>query len=448
MSRIVSRLTNCLPDRAAIGVFWALIGVLVLWSNGANNVPLPFTPAPLVDVVLGALLVVTATRWWTVAADQPVRIILIALIALSTIVAVRLPFDMSRFGTLAPRDALFALEAWTLLLGIWIARIMGPDRVVRAITILFTVSLAWFALYPWQYRIADLGPSFGIQYDTPLLVFTSASFAAGWAMWWFALRRGALAYAGIAAASLAVLLTQSRGFYLSFALTAVVAIVIAVIHRHRGIRSESLRIHQALLRITAMGALGLVLLWILPPIPGGRIDEVSPGFIWEQIQTLTGADGPGAGSIDDRVLWIERTWSKVHSEAHGPLIGIGLGENLAEFASVDGRPVRTPHNDFLEIYARLGLAGLLPLLVIWGTVFRQAWRGQRNGGPSAWLLPMTILAAVVSLTQPFLMFAYGGLVFWGLAGVIFERILAEHRKSAPTESLVGSSEDEPEPASG
>jgi hypothetical protein len=66
---------------------------------------------------------------------------------------------------------------------------------------------------------------------------------------------------------------------------------------------------------------------------------------------------------------------------------------------------------------------------------------------------MTVLAAVVALTQPFLIFAYGGLVFWGLAGVILERISAEHSRNAPAEpppaeSAADSSQDEREPASG
>jgi O-antigen ligase len=452
MSKIARRLEILVPDRVAIGVFWGLIGVLVVWSYGANNVPLPFTPAPLVDVVLIALLAVTAPRWWRVTADRPGRVILVALFALSAIVVVRLPFDLARFGNLAARDALFALEAWTVLLGMWVARTMGPERVVRAITIVFAIALAWFVLFPWEQRLSDLGPSFGIQYDTPLFVFTSAGFVAGWALWWFALRRGRLAYLGIAVAIFVVFLAQLRGAYLALVCIAGVAVVLGVIHRRQGIRTEWLRLNQALARVVAVGALVLLVLWILPPIPG-RLGDVSPMFIWEQLQTLAGADGPGAGSIRDRITWFERTWDKVHAQPQGPFIGIGLGENLAEAGSWEGHPVRTPHNDFLETYARLGLAGLIPLVVLWGALVRFGWWGQRVGGPSAWLLPMTVLAAVVALTQPFLIFAYGGLVFWGLAGVILERIRAEHSRNAPAEpppaeSAADSSQDEREPASG
>jgi len=102
----------------------------------------------------------------------------------------------------------------------------------------------------------------------------------------------------------------------------------------------------------------------------------------------------------------------------GPLVGVGLGVDLFQGFSVsEGVMVRKPHNDFLEIWARTGIFGLLAWLGILVTLGLAALRGFRREARHAWVVALQVVLGITALSQPAFGFAYISVVYVGLTGL-------------------------------
>jgi hypothetical protein len=187
-----------------------------------------------------------------------------------------------------------------------------------------------------------------------------------------------------------------------------------------------------LARLAGGGGLALLALSLLPPVPG-RLGQVTPGMFVVLAVTGVGGEGSVPTSYGDRMDWMNTTLDKVTTTPLGPVLGVGFGEDLTGGFGLEGIEVVNPHNDFLEVYARLG-AMAVPWFLLWAVVLRVLGRVARQGDRlAAWGLTAASVAVFVSLTQPFSAFAYGGLVWWMLAGIVVGTVRRDQLRTGVTD---------------
>lgn len=397
---------------------WSVLLLLVMWGYGANNVAIPGVPIPFVDIALIALFVRSRRWWYPFIAAGIGRTMLIALVALSMVVAIRLAVDIPRHGLEAARGALFAVEVWAVFVGAAVARRLGRERVVSLLTLLFAIALAWYCLYPFRATIVAWSPSVGVRRSTNLFSFTRMGLIGAWALLWFGLRRSLLAPIGVGASIVIVILAQSRGTIAG--VVASITVVVAASHR------RAKRARSRLLQRVGIGlAIGIALLAVAPTTTG-RLGTVSIDTYIDLARSAIGQDTSVASSFDDRVEWFDSTIQSIRDTRLGWLAGVGFGTDLTGGFGVAGTDVVNPHNDLLEFYARLGVF-VLPWLAMWAVSFREFWRRARSGDRLAlWALGAWMSMVAGSLTQPFNSFAYGGMVWWMLTGLVIGLPAVEH----------------------
>lgn len=393
-----------------------VFGGLVLLSYGFNNVPFPVGPVrmPAVAIAIPVLAIMSFPVWRPALSEQGSRRIAVVATAVVAMTFLRLLVDVPRFGVVAVRDALFAVDLLALPLGYAVVRAKGTAAASRGVQRVLVVAVAWFCLFPFAEQIAALGPDVGVQRPTPLLAMTSAGVIACVAlMWWAVARPRGLSLVPVLAV-LVVLLTQTRGLYLALPLAFVVATWASRRLRPSGRAGPAA---SPILRGVAAIVVGFAALAVLPPLPG-RLATARPGFVLEQLGTLTGHEGPGSGSLKAREEWWPIVLHRVESTTLGPVVGVGFGPDLIGFRGRNGAEVRKPHNDFLEMFARVGAVGLGLWLLLIAVVVHQLVRRVRAGSTLAgWALACQPVFLVTALTQPLFAFAYGGAVFWFVAGL-------------------------------
>lgn len=389
----------------AYAILVAIFG-LAVWSYGFNNVPL-IRPLPLVDALVFFAVIFGFQRWWPLRNITVVRRLFICLSALTFIIVLRFFVDIPSFGLLAVRDGLFAFELWTLFPAIALGAILGERRLNRCLLWLFSIATAWFLLYPWRDMLTTISPVVGIQRPVPLFSFTTAGFLSVPAFFWFIYRRRVIGIIGAVAALLVLLLAQGRGAYLSFLGSAIILLLL---------RPGAVKRWGSLVFAVA------VIVGISALVGGslsGRLGEtVGINTVVRQLQTLAGKEGPGSGSFQHRLVAWPVVVNQVLSEPLGPVFGIGLGPDLFQRFSLEGGVlVRKPHNDFLEIWARTGLFGLLAWIAILAILGWEAVKGAHRSSKHSWILVLHITLWITSLSQPAMGFAYVTVVWAGLTGL-------------------------------
>lgn len=123
-----------------------------------------------------------------------------------------------------------------------------------------------------------------------------------------------------------------------------------------------------------------------------------------------------------RLVW----WSLVARETWegNPAVGLGFGHDLAgEFIQTyygnlgEDYAVRSPHSIVMTIFARMGVVGLLPFLVLIGLMAAKTWRSLRpepDASTGFWLISWVIFVTAcfgVVLEGPM-----GAVVFWLMLG--------------------------------
>jgi O-antigen ligase len=309
----------------------------------------------------------------------------------------------------------------------------GVARWARALSWVFVICLVYFAFFSWADELAKLGPTVGIQRSVPLLgSFGGVSTAAAAGFFFFALIRpfGRLSYL-LAAGFLAELaLFQQRGIYL--ALPAAVILVVVLSGPDRAGRARI-----GLAGAFAAGVIGLALL--LPLSPQGRLGPVSPWFTVSQLRTLEGRSGPGSGSYQDRRAWFHAVVDEVRARGtQGWLTGVGLGPDLISGVPGTNSQLRKPHNDYLEVFGRLGLPALLIFIVMLLSALSRVLHAARRAEPETsrflwWIFAVATVFLVIAATQPLLAFPYGTIPLFSLLGAglsLYERV-ANREARAP-----------------
>lgn len=179
------------------------------------------------------------------------------------------------------------------------------------------------------------------------------------------------------------------------------------------------------------GAAAMLVLILWSQFAGQRLEQTPLGRLYENVASVTDFGGTrhysGVFQKGDnnrfRLVWwrtsIEET---IHAN---PWVGMGFGYDLAEGFlkeyypdSTDEFNVRSPHNVWVTIFARMGLLGLLGFAAIVFALARATLIGVRSREPHhavPWCVGWAILTAStfgVVLEGPM-----GGVVFWIVLGI-------------------------------
>jgi O-antigen ligase len=179
--------------------------------------------------------------------------------------------------------------------------------------------------------------------------------------------------------------------------------------------------------ITFIGSLGIQ----------GSEGPVNLPFLESHASTIVGDQGPHSATITAREDFWHETLSLMASTRGAYLTGLGLGPNLTfgQWTGNVGQQVRTPHNAYLEVFARTGILGfslwiwlLLACLIPIARVARQD-SGLR-GKFCAWCLVGGLVILCVAGFQPVLTFPYGTVPLYFVLGMGVAAAVADPEGSA------------------
>lgn len=363
--------------------------------------------------MLIVLVVRTHRSWVPLALKPPVAGALAFWICLGALVTVRVAVDLPVTGLNALRDSLFLLEATALLVGLAAGRLLGRQRTITAIGWLLVAANLWLCLVPFQSWLEARSPIVGLQRPETLVAFNSQSFVPLWGIAFAVFWRHRAAPVLLFAALAANVLSQYR---LSYLLLIPVLLGGRFLDRRVGGEHRRERTRPARLRWAAFGLIALLIISSFTPVFRGRFGQVGVESVLVQLGTLAGGQGPGEGSIDDRAGWWRFSISEVGSSPTALVFGTGLGTDLNNgFRTPDGGLVRKPHNDYLEVPARLGLLGAF----LWFGGVAQLGVGlyrRRRDRLAGFALIGLLVVLAVSFVQPLLAWSYVAIPLWGLVG--------------------------------
>lgn len=362
----------------------------LLFNYGFGNASVGAGSArvPVSELVLVLSLVACAGYFWRKGFSQMPLGIWLLLSWLVLVLALHLPAGVARYGVPALRDALPSVQAFYLVPGFCIGRLVLEDAgrrqwIWRFLLVLGLCTAVYGTLYPMQKALLGMSPRImGMQQAIPLVGYYSSwptvavTGMFGVLLWRWAQPPGkagllptALALAVFSGFGLSFLLVQSRGGYVM--LLAAIALLAVM----RSQRKTVLRLGGALLAgvlvLLAVGESGLEI--------KGRIGRVSLDSVFAHVQTLGGQAEQGSGlegaaaGIDQRRRWRElslQLWSKDWASM---VFGVGFGPALTDFSArgTDGRAVvvREPHNSYVTILTRTGILGLSAMLMFFASTF-------------------------------------------------------------------------------
>jgi hypothetical protein len=409
-----------------------LTGYVVL-NYGFENLSIPLGPLrfiPVGELLMGAALTLAVLRYRGPQFRDTIRDpSIICVLALLALTLVHLALDLPEYGLYALRDGTSSFEALFLLLGIlWAARERNIALLTKWLMFLFIVTMAYSYTFPWAERLQDWslisGPFHAVSLlgnyqELAVYLVAGALFCVWvaptvgkWPRWLL----GMLAIAQLA--GLGIL--QSRTMYVGIALVLVLLFFLR----------ETKRASQ-FLSILASGLGALVLTILLLTAVGwkvqGRLGPVDMSSLRNEVRSIwpSSAESHELGHEADRRAWYGEVWNKVRSSPSHLLLGVGYGQPLIDFMSETGQPIRQPHNSSMNVFGRLGLAGLSIWLLFISGVLKRLWNGVREarkrGAVSCplrlWLLAFSVLGLLDSMVQPYFEFSHSAVPFYFLVGV-------------------------------
>jgi hypothetical protein len=185
----------------------------------------------------------------------------------------------------------------------------------------------------------------------------------------------------------------------------------------------------------------MVVLVVGLPVSGRYGTSSSGGLIERQLSTLpllfqgqAASSDPNVDTAAWRVAWWRALLNETLSNTQTTLVGAGFGADLtgplrAQFGvqtDESGRPVRSPHNILINLFARTGLVGLGLWLVMQWTwfvkVLRAIGHGRRAGMVEEadlllWLFGYAVLILVSATLGVVLEGPYGAIPYFLLVGM-------------------------------
>lgn len=387
-----------------------IYGVMLLGKGWANlgipgAIPIPATEILFVPLAAVALL------------NRRTRLdakILLPLCLFAALVGIRLLFDYPVWRIFAIRDTTPALEAFILVIGYRAVMRDGVEPWIRRMRHLTIVVLIYGTVYPFVSSAGVTSPSVGLQRDAPLFDPTGVKFSViAMSLYFWIFGKGWVRYGSLGLAMGLLAQYQARSLYLMLPIAILVA----------GWATRSSM--KTLVRIVpAVVIAGLLILWASANAIEGTEGPVSTDFLSSHLNTLTGAEGPNAKTIDARQDFLALTISEVAQNPGTLVVGLGLGPDLTfgQWIGKEGQLVRNPHNSYLETFARTGLLGfVLWMSVLLGCLIPIARRARSGSGPAerfcAWILAASVVYLGVAAVQPIMAFPYGAVPTFFLLGM-------------------------------
>jgi hypothetical protein len=121
----------------------------------------------------------------------------------------------------------------------------------------------------------------------------------------------------------------------------------------------------------------------------GRIgQEVSLNFMAEHLASASGTGKAGtldsAAGVGQRLRWWSNIRREMEQSAQNEAFGLGFGMALTDFRGNAGKLTREPHNSYISVWARLGLAGIIAWAWMQIELFRSWWRSYRIARRCGW----------------------------------------------------------------
>lgn len=358
--------------------------------------------------------------------------------------AIHLPGGLERAGLVAARDALPAVDALFLLVGLAVVsagRQAGQwERWKLRFVAILTVAWALYAIgVPFAREILSSSPAFfGMQQYVPLFGYYKTStvgpLAALLALVLLpeAFRRepasqparratgGWLLRAAMAVPlGMALILTQNRSTYVA---AAICVAVLALCGYWRIVR-----------RVAVFGLVILAALLVVDEVGlevEGRVAKVGFSTVVEQLDSIDGEGGHAgqAGGTAQRLRWWAYSLALWSESPFTVMFGIGYGEPLTDHVvgGTSGQviTVREPHSSFVSTLTRTGLLGLLTWAALLAIVFARLIR--HAAGPHAgvdrrfslWALLFLGSILVVGTVEPTIENPYFAIPFYLVVGMV------------------------------
>jgi hypothetical protein len=410
-----------------VSVVTALGGSMILGYGFVNIAVTSNPPVPLVDLLLVlsfASLALSGVKW-----PEP-RQPFVLVGVLFGYATLRLFFDEPTWHSAAFRDYTTYVEMSSLFVGYWTLQLVGLRRWIKALTWISGLTVAYGLLTIDGSLFNHVNVTVGLQKRVLLLGHLSGVSSVSAFFFFVLLRRPSFTSAALAAAAIPPLFTlQSRGLYLALPLALVVVVAVRAFQPQRG----GMRFAKAL----AVGAVASAL--VLAVHPTGRFGGASASLIKDQLLTLVGKNGVGSGSIGTRKHWFTEVNQRVSAHGDAIVYGLGLGPDLANgfTGSRDAPLVRKPHDDYLEMYGRLGLPALMVFVFAIGAALARINAGRRRArDPVArdylvWSLANSIIYLFIAGTQPLLAYPFGTIPLFGIMGAALAVAAGKGADDAP-----------------
>jgi len=399
-----------LPMAERAATLLLVSGAMILGRGWANlgipgAIPIPATEIVFIPLAAIALL------------NRRTRLdykILLPLCLYATLVGIRLLFDFPVWGVFAVRDTTFALEAFILVIGYRVIMRDGVEAWYRRMRYVAAAVLIYGAVYPFLDYAGVTGPMVGLQRESPLFDSTGVKFSViAMSLYFVMFGKGWVRVGSLGLALGLLTQYQARTLYI---MLPVALLVLGWATR----RFDKILMATVPALLVAAG----IFVWASSNNVQGTEGPVSTEFLVSHVDTLTGAEGPNAATIDARQSFFSQTIDAVAQNPGTMLVGLGLGPDLTfgQWMGKQDQLVRNPHNSYLETFARTGILGFsLWIWILIACVRRIAIRARSGSGLQenfcAWILAASSVYLGVAAAQPIMAFPYGTVPLFFLLGM-------------------------------
>jgi len=437
-----------------------LLAGYMLFDKAFAYIHLPGTPLYVAEMVLfvGVLGSLAATGYLRVTIkDDPILAMLAAYFLWGSI---RLLPGLRAYGIYAVRD--FALVYYSLFAFFIAAALARSPEILERLIVNLNRFVPWLLLWLPFAAILDRSGSAVTGLKVPFTAIPIATHKGGdiaiaavvalGSLWLFPSRRSARSralWSTIALIAFVLVATQSRGALLG--VIAALAVGLAFFRDRMRLVVPAVAVTVLLVGFGALSSLQIA----ASAASQGRAFSVSQLFA--NVASIGGAQESGNLNATGQwrfVLWSE-TIDKVRSDDR-LVYGYGFGMNLAYLAggveasgNLNSDPLRSPHNSYLDVFARMGVIGISLWIALWVGWYwrlvqgcrRLAQRGLYVRRRVAVLCLMTVTAALVASffdpslegaqTAALLWIAFGiGLVVTNFRWGFGDRDISLHRSTA------------------
>ncbi|CAN5576931.1 hypothetical protein BH20ACT23_BH20ACT23_23500 [soil metagenome] len=420
-----------LPKAERAATLLLVSGAMILGRGWANlgipgAIPIPATEIVFIPLA-GIALLYRRTRL-----DFKV---LLPLCLYATLVGIRLLFDFPVWGTYAIRDVTFALEAFILTIGYRAVMRDGVEAWWRRMRYVAFAVLIYGAVYPFLDLAGVTGPMVGLQRESPLFDSTGVKFSViAMSLYFVIFGSGWLRVVSLGLALGLLTQYQARTLYIMLPLALLV------------LGWATRRFDKILMAtVPALLIAAGIFLWASANGIEGTEGPVSTEFLVSHLDTLTGAEGPNAATIDARQSFFSQTVDAVAQNPGTILVGLGLGPDLTfgQWTGKHDQLVRNPHNSYLETFARTGIVGFaLWMWILFACIRRIAAKARSGAGLQenfcAWILAASSVYLGVAAAQPIMAFPYGTVPLFFLLGMGVAASQGPQAPNSEPDSLQGS----------